>query len=112
MATFFKNSVIKDIGTVPVRVLQTTPGPTGTRATVIGLSLANLTESVITASVMIKDDTSVTGYYIKNVMIAPQASLRVVNGGEKLILAPGNELLVSSNTSDAIDAVVSYVEIL
>jgi hypothetical protein len=109
MASFFKNSVVKEIGTVPVRVAQTTPA---SRITIIGLSLANLTEDVLTANVMVQDDTSVTGYYIKDVLIGPNSSLRVVNGGEKLILAPSNELFVSSSVSDSIDAVISYVEIL
>ena len=40
------------------------------RATVIGLSLANLTESVVSAPVQIADDTS-AGYYIKDVLIPP-----------------------------------------
>ena len=109
MASFFKNSVIKEIGIIPVRVAQTT---VASRITVIGLSLANLTESVIAVSVTVKDDTSVTGYFIKDVLLAPQSSLRVVNGGEKLILAPSNELYVSSNLPDSVDAIVSYVEIL
>lgn len=109
MASFFRNSVVKEIGTIPVRVAQTTEA---SRITVIGLSLANLTEDVLTVSVSIKDDTSITGYYIKDVLIAPNSSLRVVNGGEKLILAPANELYVTSSKSDSIDAVVSYVEIL
>ena len=109
MASFFRNSIVKEIGVVPVRVLQTT---NASRITVIGLSLANLTESVITASVTVQDDTSVTGYFIKDVLIAPQSSLRVVNGGEKLILAPSNEMFVTSNTGDSIDAIISYVEIL
>lgn len=109
MATFFRNSVIKEIGTIPVRVLES---GVAARITVIGLSLANLTESVISASVSIKDDTSVTGYYIKDIIIPPQSSLRVVNGGEKLILAPSNELYIQSDLSNSIDAIVSYVEIL
>lgn len=109
MATFFRNSIIKEVGTVPVRILETTPT---TRATVIGFSLANLTEGVVTASVMLQDDTSISGYYIKDVVIPPQTSLRVTNGGEKLILAPSNQLYVSSNTSEALDVVLTYVEIV
>lgn len=109
MASFFRNSVIKEIGTVPVRVAQTTPA---SRITIIGLSLANLTENLVTVDVLLKDDTSVTGYYIKDVMLPPQSSLKVVNGGEKLILAPSNELYISCNQSNSVDAIVSFVEIL
>ena len=109
MATFFKNSVIKEIGTVPVRVLET---GVAVRTTVIGLSLANLTGGTVVASITLKDDTSVTGYYVKDVVIPAQSSLRAVTQGEKLILAPSNELYVQCNVSDALDAIISYVEIV
>ena len=90
-------------------MLETSPT---TRATVIGLSLANLTEDVVTVSVMIQDDTSVMGYYVKDVILPTRSSLRVVNGGEKLILAPSNQLYVVSNTPDSVDVVLTYVEIV
>lgn len=109
MATFFKNSVAKEVGTVPVRILETTPT---TRATVIGMSIANLTESVITISVLLQDDTSVTGYYLKDIIVPPQSTLKAVNGGEKLILAPSNQLFVVSNRSDSVDVIATYVEIV
>lgn len=109
MATFFRNSVIKEIGTVPVRILETAPA---SRITVIGLSLANLTGGTVVASILLQDDTSITGFYIKDVVIPAQSSLRAVTQGEKLILAPSNQLLVQANVSNALDAVVSYVEIV
>ena len=109
MATFFKNTVTKEVGEVPVRVLETTPT---TRATVIGLNIANLIEDVITVSVMLQDDTSVMGYYVKEVILPPHSSLKAVNGGEKLILAPSNQLYVVSNTADSVDVIVTYVEIV
>ena len=109
MATFFKNSVVKDIGTVPVKVLETAANA---RATVIGLSLTNLTLGAILVSVQLQDDTSTMGYYCKDVIVPANTSLRLVNGGEKLILANRNELYVSCNTDSAVDALISYVEIV
>ena len=109
MASFFRNSIIKDIGTVPVEVLATAAN---TRATIIGLSLANLTEGIVLVNILIKDDTSVTGYYGKNLVLPPNSSLRVVNGGEKLILSTSNALYVSTNVTDSVDAVISYVELI
>lgn len=109
MATFFRNSVIKEIGTVPVRILET---GAGNRITVIGLSLANLTGGTVVVNILLQDDTSVTGYYVKDVIIPAQSSLRAVTQGEKLILAPTNQLFVQSNVANALDAIVSYVEII
>jgi hypothetical protein len=108
MANFFKNKVINEIGTTPIQVLEFGPS---TRGTVIGLSLANLTASNILASITITDDASTVGYYIKDILIAPNSSLRVVNGGEKLILAPNNSIHVFASQDYSLDCILSYVEI-
>lgn len=108
MATFFKNKVIKDIGPKPISVLETSAS---IRATVIGLSFANLTDAFVYVSVYVKDDTSVTGFYLKDILVPANTTLKALNGGEKLIIAPSNELLVSSSAQDSVDVVLSYVEI-
>lgn len=112
MATFFKNEVVKDIGTTPVLAAQT---QTNSRATVIGLSLTNLTLGTIQVSVQVQTDpldVDTRGYYCKDVLVPANTSLRLVNGGEKLILGNSNQLYISSNSENAIDALVSYVEIV
>jgi hypothetical protein len=109
MATTFKNKVIKEIGTVPILALETNAG---TRSTVIGLSLANLTSGIVYASVLVHDDTSVEGYYLRDVMIPAHSSLRALSAGEKLILAPLNQLLLVADQDSALDAVISYVDIV
>lgn len=108
MATEFKNKVIKNIGTLPVEI--ETVGASA-RSTVIGLSCTNLTDSFVYISVLVEDDTSVTGYYLKDTLLPANTSLRVVNQGEKLILAANNKLLVQSSLDDSVDVVMSYVEI-
>jgi|TARA_R110000796_G_scaffold30043_4_gene80543 hypothetical protein len=108
MATFFRNKVINQVGTVPIDVLVTNGA---TRATIIGCSLANLTSSNVLGSVTISDDTSVTGFYIKDIIIPPNSTLKVLNGGEKLILAPDNKLSVVCTQTASLDCILSYVEI-
>jgi len=108
MATFFKNTVIPQVGTTPTQLIQT---GSGTRATVIGLSICNLLENAVTVSVTLTDDTSTTGYYVKNAIILPGQTMRAINGGEKLILFTNNELKVTSSQAASIDVIVSYVEI-
>jgi hypothetical protein len=109
MATQFKNKVVKEVGTVPILAIET---DAATRSTIVGLSLANLTESVVSASVLVHDDTSVEGYFMKDVMVPPNTSLRALAAGEKLILAPSNQLYLVSNQSESLDAVISYVDIV
>jgi hypothetical protein len=53
----------------------------------------------------------VSGFYLKETLLPANTSLRVVNQGEKLILAANNKLLVSSNLDDSVDVIMSYVEI-
>tara|TARA_B100001057_G_scaffold52104_1_gene46259 strand:+ start:4441 stop:4770 length:330 start_codon:yes stop_codon:yes gene_type:complete len=108
MATTFKNKNIVQVGTVPVEILETTAAQ---RATVVGMSLTNLTNSFVYVTVLVDDDTSVQGHYMKDVLLPANTSLRAVNGGEKLILAPTNKLSVKSSVSDSIDVLLSYVEI-
>jgi len=109
MASFFRNKVAKEIGVTPVEVLATVPN---SRMTIIGLSLANLTTGIVLIDITLTDDASVTGYYAKQVLVPPNSSLRVVNGGEKLILSTSNSLSISANVEDAVDAIISYVELI
>ena len=109
MATLFKNKVVNTVGVVPVDVYET---DASTRATVIGMSLTNLTQSFVYVDVLMQDDTSVTGYYLKQALLPANTSLRVVATGEKLIIAPSNKLQVQSSIDDSVDVVLSFVEIV
>ena len=80
--------------------------------TIIGLSLANLTSGIVLIDIELTDDTDVTGYYAKQILVPPNSSLRVVNGGEKLILSTNNSLTITANVTAAVDAVISYVELI
>jgi hypothetical protein len=108
MATYFKNAIIKQVGTVPITVYSP---PIGTNTIVLGLNLANLIDSVVKVTITLQDTTSVSGYIIKDVMIAPNSSLRVLSAGEKLIVASQSTLSVNSDISDSVDVVMSYVEL-
>lgn len=109
MATLFKNKVVNNIGVVPVDIYETNGS---TRATVIGLSLTNLTSSIVYVDILIQDDTSITGYYLKDAMLPANASLRAISTGEKLIIAPLNKIQIKSSTDDSVDVVMSFVEII
>jgi len=109
MATQFKNKVIKEVGPVPILALET---DAATKSTIIGINLSNLTEFVVYASVTLKDDTSVEGYFMKDIMVPPNSSLKALAAGEKLILAPDNELYFVADQDEALDVIISYVDIV
>lgn len=100
------NKVVNNLGTSEV-VLATTGS--SQKAACVGLSLANITDEIVTASVMLEDSESTKGYYIKNLRIAPQSSARVINGGEKLLLAPNNTISVICDTENGLDVIFSLV---
>ena len=109
MATLFKNKVVNSVGVIPVDIYET---DASTRATVIGMSLTNLTQSFVYVDVLMQDDTSITGYYLKQALLPANTSLRVVATGEKLIVAPSNKIQVRSSINDRVDVIVSFVEIV
>lgn len=54
----------------------------------------------------------VSAYYLKDAVVPPNQSLRVVNGGERLVLGSLNNLVVVTNTDASCDAIISLVEIV
>ena len=109
MATFFRNVVEQNIGTTPTTLLTT--GSTSS-ATCIGLSLSNLTQGVVFVSLKVVGGGSDPAWYLKDVPITANTTLKAINGGEKLILEPDDQLIVEANTDDSLDCVLSYVEIV
>jgi hypothetical protein len=109
MATQFKNKVIKEVGPVPILALET---DAATKSTIIGVNLANLTDFIVYASILLHDDTSVEGYFMKDVMVPPNSNLKALAAGEKLILAPSNELYFVADQVEALDVIISYVDIV
>jgi hypothetical protein len=112
MATAFRNILHSEIGTVEVQVISVA---TVARATIIGLSLTNLTGGIVLATIRIVNTTETSpndsAYFVKDVVVPPNQSLRVINGGEKLILAGDMNVYVQSNTAASLDLIASYVEI-
>jgi|TARA_B100001939_G_scaffold344112_1_gene357953 hypothetical protein len=107
MATIFRNAVITKVGETPIDVFTVAPNR---KNIVLGISLANVKDSTVLGSVHIRDEGSVTAFYVKDAPIPPNGTLRAMNGGEKLILDSGHTLQVSCSFTDGVDAIVSFVE--
>jgi hypothetical protein len=87
MATAFKNSITGIIGTESRRVYKC---PAGTTATVIGLSIANISGS--------------------DAPIPVGSSLVVIGGDQKVVLEAADEMRVKGGGSSSLSAVVSILE--
>lgn len=110
MATTFGNSLIQELGTAPTTALTSA---SNARVTVIGLSLTNLTASVILGTILIvNNNNGDSAHYIKEIPIPPNQSLRVINGGEKLIISTNTSIIVTASQDASLDLVMSYVSIV
>jgi len=109
MSTVFKNKLAAGLGTTPTTVLATSVSAT---TTVIGLSLTNVTGSIVLVSIQLQDTVASTvAYFVQNVIVPPNTSVRLINGGERLVLGASTNVVVSGNTASSLDMVLSYVEI-
>ena len=83
-----------------------------TIATVIGLSVANKTSSTVTANVYLSDNTnSYAGntYIACSTTIVAGGTLIVAGGDQKLVLIPGDSIVVQSTGN--VDTNMSVLEI-
>lgn len=113
MATVFKNKLHAGIGTTEVEVIDVSALA---RATVIGMSFANQTPDTVLLNVRVVNTTETapndSAYFVRNVIVPPNQSIRVVNGGEKLVLGGNMKVFVQSSVDDSLDLVASYVEVV
>ena len=77
--------------------------------TVVGISVANVTASAVTASVYINDGSNDI-YLVKDAPIPAGSSLQVLDGGAKFVVQSGDALKVVSDTASSLDVWVSAVD--
>lgn len=108
MAESFINRKSRNIGTSATTVGGYTV-PAATVATVIGFSVANVTENIIKVSVAIRNGAD-DFYILKNADIIPGQAHVLVGGDQKLVLMTGESVRVTSDTATSVDAVMSILE--
>ena len=77
--------------------------------TVVGISVANVTASAVTASVYINDGSNDI-YLVKDAPIPAGSSLQVLDGGAKFVVQASDALKVISDTASSLDVWVSTVD--
>lgn len=109
MANTFRNSTLKAAGTTAQNVYA---AAAGVQATVIGMTIANITQSPISANVFISGG-AITGnvYLVQNATIAPGGALVPVGGDQKLVLEAGDYIQVNTSVASSGDVILSVLEI-
>lgn len=108
MANIFKNRTLKAAGTTAQNVYQAN---TGVTATIIGMSVANITNSPISANVILSGGT-IGGnvFLVREATISPGGALVPIGGDLKLVLEPGDYLQVNTSIAASADVIVSALE--
>ena len=107
MANSFKNAAVAGVGS-SAATIYTTPAATST--TIIGLTIANVLATPITADVYITL-SAVDYYLIKNASIPPGGTLVPVGGDQKVVLEIADSIKVVANTAASCDVIISVLEI-
>ncbi len=112
MANTFKLKTKAGIDASLVKVYTV---PADTTTVVIGLTIANIKGASVTADAKIVSDTSDSEtnadvYIAKNIPLPAGSSVEVM-AGNKIVLQATDEVWVSGSVTDAVDAVLSIMEI-
>ena len=104
MAQNFRRYTSNDVGTAASTLFTA-----DSYDTVVGISVANVTASAVTASVYINDSSNDI-YLVKDVTIPAGSALQVLDGGAKFVVQSGDALKVVSDTASSLDVWVSTVD--
>ena len=107
MANAFKNYFLKNANTTSQNVFS---AGAGVQATVIGMTIANITNAPITANVTITSNG--TSYFmVKSAIIASGGALVPIGGDQKVVLQASDVLYVVNSASSSGDCFASLLEI-
>ena len=117
MANTFIRKIQKAIGTDANGVQlgsYTVASNPATKATVIGLSVSNITSSSIDVDVVLSQNagnTTTDASIVTNVPIPSGSTVVLIGGDQKLVMEGGDMIKVRSSASASCDAIMSVLEI-
>ena len=107
MANAFKSNVAANIVTTGNTVYTC---PAATQTTLIGLTLSNKSGGTVSANVALRR-SAVDYSIISNAPILTGSTLVPIGGEQKVVLEPADEIRVIATSNNAIDVIVSLLEI-
>jgi hypothetical protein len=81
----------------------------GTTATVIGLSLANIVSTNVTISAKLNKADASTAFLVKDATVLPGGAIVIVGGDQKVVLEAGDSITAYASAGTSVDAVISYL---
>jgi hypothetical protein len=108
MANTFKLVTDTAVGTSAATVYTC---PASTATTVIGLSLANIISTSITADIQVENNDGDNIYIVKDAPIPIGGALVAIGGDQKLVLNENDVLKVTASDTSSVDVALSILEI-
>lgn len=108
MANTFNNNAITSVGTTPTELYST---GAATKATVIGINIANILTQTVTCDIILENELSQAFFIVKGAVIPAGSSLAAIGGDQKLALTGNNRILINADNPNAIDGIISVLEI-
>lgn len=109
MANTFKSKSFNGSSTSANTAMTVYTVPSSTTTIVIGLNLANISNSLINVDVQIDKSVGDTVYIAKSVPIPTGGSLELMTGN-KFVLETGDVISVTSSVSNSLDSMLSIME--
>ena len=104
MAQDFRNDLQRNIGTGDTTLITA-----GDFEAVIGIRCCNVTTSTIKVSVKIANGGN-DFFIAKEVVVPPNSSIELIQGGAKIVLKNGDVLEAVSDTASSLDVVTSFID--
>ena len=107
MANFFKRKLTANIG-VTLQSVGTYTVPSNNVATIIGLSISNVSNVGVNVDAVV-DNATLTVHIVKSAPIPSGGTLVAVGGDQKIVLEAGDSVQVRCDTGN-VDAILSILE--
>jgi hypothetical protein len=107
MPNTFKNYHAKNVGTSPNTVFT---GPSATQTTVIGMTVANVSNSNINVDVYITAG-GVDYFIVKGALVPVGGALVPIGGDQKVVIEPTDTVKIVSTAASSADVNLSVLEI-
>lgn len=107
MANNFKNYFLKNANTTSQNVYV---AGAGVQATIIGMTIGNITTSPISANVTVTSGGT-TYFMLQSATISNGGALVPIGGDQKLVMEAGDYMQVQTSGANSADVIVSVLEI-
>ena len=106
----FKRFTSRNVGTSAVRVGDYTV-PANTVSTMIGMTVANVSNTAIEATVFHRDTGNNDTHLAFAVPIPIGSTVVILGGSQKVVLEAGDQVFVESSANTSADVIMSLLEV-